>query len=512
MTTLATSFVAIVAVLNGIILLGSISPVSAIRSLSFKRELGKDFLLFSPSAVKNSTVYYGVCDGDGKYEDKSRLDCVLYRVKGDFSGDTKEDKCDLTIQCEFRGILITELIKIDPLGRDRAIVRWVERVGWKKPFKHRFRLSIVDFSNCKVTTTSASQDLDRLMEGHIIDERSRSEVVKGIDNVNFKYDDPARFDYNWPMYQKGEDDFEIVSILYGDELVSNESSIDYVEVLTASIGADGVVAKVDTLLPRTFPPPTLLIYPLSKDQGYLYITTSESPEDLRCCNNMTVALIQPDGQRRNLTSIQNVFRVGYASVSLANGMIGICVPQNYTTTQCTQFRLDDQEIKWFPVGLYTENPYYISGNRRDIYNLPRGEGFLTKNARDIFKLTDPYLLKIGLDGKVKQLLYPEIYCKGDDWEPLKDNIEAAFNKIFEDDRGNYCLSTTCLLYDYESYKRQNPHYVNLQSTCFEPKDFDYGVKYEPIAKYENGYPRKGEELDDGLINYDLLIKYCKDCE
>uniref|UniRef100_A0ABD2XNL4 Major facilitator superfamily (MFS) profile domain-containing protein n=1 Tax=Trichogramma kaykai TaxID=54128 RepID=A0ABD2XNL4_9HYME len=479
----------------------------SITRFSFERELGKNFIKLSPSAVENSSVYYGVCaDGDTV----RRLDCVLYRVTGDFyGGSPKEDKCPFTIKSELRfgGQLILQFIKIDSLGRDRAIVRWAEEVGDPKRAEHRFRLAIVDFSNCKVTLTNPSLDLDRLIEGKKIKSKiRRSTLWGGFRNTFYVSDDPVKFDHNWPLCQKGEDDFEIVSIVYDEKSFSNNSISTHFEVLRASIDADGVVAKVDTLLPRTLSTPVVLVHPLSKDHGYLYIASESTVYKQR--STMTVALIQPNGQRRNLTQVQNVYHVGYASISLANGMIGICVPQNYTMTLCTQFRLDDQEIKWFPVSLYMENLYSVGEVKRLIYNLPQGEGFLTEIAdTGIYpNYVDKYLLKIGLDGKVKQFLDPDMCCK-------LYKTAVAVNNIFEDDRGNYCVTLACWRYvESERYffeldDGRNNHYVKLQSKCFEPEDFKNVSKYEVIAEYKNGYPLyEGHSVYDGLVKLELLIE------
>ncbi|CAB0037943.1 unnamed protein product [Trichogramma brassicae] len=77
----------------------------------------------------------------------------------------------------------------------------------------------------------------------------------------------------------------------------------------------------------------------------------------------------------------------------------------------------------------------------------------------------PYLLKIGLDGKVKQYLKPDMRCR-----IVK---EAGFNKIFEDDRGNYCVSSACVRNIESDLDRDfdESGYVKLRSKCFQPEDF-----------------------------------------
>ncbi|KAL7287512.1 hypothetical protein TKK_0018344 [Trichogramma kaykai] len=104
MSTLVT-LCAIFAALKGIVLLGSVSPASAYRSISFGRDVGQNYLAFSESIIENTTLYYLV----------------------DFSGAApKEDECNITLRSEGGGNIVPFFTKIDSLGKDRAIVRWFE--------------------------------------------------------------------------------------------------------------------------------------------------------------------------------------------------------------------------------------------------------------------------------------------------------------------------------------------------------------------------------------------------
>uniref|UniRef100_A0ABD2WXK6 Uncharacterized protein n=1 Tax=Trichogramma kaykai TaxID=54128 RepID=A0ABD2WXK6_9HYME len=168
-------------------------------------------------------------------------------------------------------------------------------------------------------------------------------------------------------------------------------------------------------------------------------------------------------QRQNLTHEQ----VQNPVFSLANELIGICGRHNYDTIKCTQFKLGDKEINWFSVINVDQ------GQVPAIYNLPRDEGILnymkynTDNKPDFS--SHRYLLKIGLDGKVKQFVKPDLQC------PLA--VAYNFQKIFEDSRGNYCTSFAYIQYDDSLYKHPIPH-LKFQSNCFEPKDF----KNPPVSK------------------------------
>ncbi|CAB0030039.1 unnamed protein product, partial [Trichogramma brassicae] len=82
--------------------------------------------------------------------------------------------------------------------------------------------------------------------------------------------------------------------------------------------------------------------------------------------------------------------------------------------------------------------------KRAIYNLPRGEGFLTYGVYDFGdqKITqDKYLVKFGTDEE-DTYLDPNTECEPE---------EAGLNNIFEDDKGHYCVSTTCM----KSYYNNN---------------------------------------------------------
>uniref|UniRef100_A0ABD2WHE7 Uncharacterized protein n=1 Tax=Trichogramma kaykai TaxID=54128 RepID=A0ABD2WHE7_9HYME len=227
------------------------------------------------------------------------------------------------------------------------------------------------------------------------------------------------------------------------------------------IDAEGVASKVDTWL--AYPadlrhPPTIL--PLSKDKGYLVIEVKGNGRPF-----MTVALVQPNGQRQNLTHIGCV---EYPVVSLANGLIGLCgleyhdIAMQYEdiAMKCTQFKLGEEEINWFSI--------ITVDTKQAIYNLPRGEGFLIGIAKmhhhEHFN-ADKYSLKIGLDGKAKQFVDPDMKC---------EDCKFNFDKFFQDDRGNYCLSTVC-------------YGPKLQTKCFEPKEFknitNYEIKAEGLYYY-----------------------------
>ncbi|XP_014234486.1 uncharacterized protein LOC106657465 [Trichogramma pretiosum] len=443
--SILVTFLAIIAILNGTILLGLVSPASAYRSLSLERDIGENYLVFSDGAFENTTVYYGVC---GRATEQTEKECIVRRVQANFSGGyPKEDECNIALRSESGGFIRRDEIKIDTLGKDRAIVRWYETPGHFGEKYNHLRFTIVDFSNCKVKTTELSKDLNQLIK------KEHSPWNKG---TNWQFSGYLYDDFNKPVYLKGEDDFEVVSF-------------DLMDVKKTTVDSEGVASKVDTWLPYpTEPGYEPLILSLSKDKGYLLfeIPPRNWPEN----HTLTVALIQPNGQRQNLTHIECTFA---PLVSLANGLIGICAPQNFTMMKCTQFKLGDEEINWFSVSIILDS----SGQKRAIYNLPEGEGFLTHFSNnfgqtDVF-IGDKYLLKIGLDGKTKQFLDPDMRCKN---EP----VEAGFNKIFLDDQGNYCVSTTCVRVLYPNYDFESS-YVKLHTKCFEPDDFKNVSKYEIIS-------------------------------
>uniref|UniRef100_A0ABD2X7F9 Uncharacterized protein n=1 Tax=Trichogramma kaykai TaxID=54128 RepID=A0ABD2X7F9_9HYME len=446
MSTLVT-FCSIVAALNGIILLGSVSPASAHQSIALERDIGENFLVFSESAIENTTVYYGIC---GRAIEQAEKECIVRRVQANFlGGNPKEDECNVVLRSESGGFIAMDVMKIDPLGKNRAIVRWVEDTGrfnWRNRFHLRF--SIVDFSNCQVKTTKVSKDLDQHIKNIIyytkIEEFKNGRLSPFFDQY-----------FNKPIYKKGENSFQVLS---PDDMVD----VNHHTVNRSSIDADGVVAKVDTLLTSFGHSPGIV--PLSEDKDYLLFETPiyDYPEN----PSLTVALIQPNGQRQNLTHIENAHT---PLVSLANEVIGICARQNETTVKCTQFKLGDKEINWFSASIVYEGIFC----GRTIYNLPRGEGFLTHvNCNQGYGVSnDKYLVKIGLDGKAKQFVDPDMKCQS-----VK---EAGFTKLFEDDRGNYCLSTACAKVVYHNYGFESS-YVKLHSKCFEPKDFKNVSKYDPM--------------------------------
>ncbi|KAL7300654.1 hypothetical protein TKK_0006638 [Trichogramma kaykai] len=432
------TFCAIVAALCGLLLLGSIEPASASRVLSLQRDIGdKDLLYNVENSVESiTTVYYGSWDRLYDISQLAHREGLVRRVQASFSGvEPKEDECWVILDSHHGAYISPDHVKVESLGKDRAIVRWVELHGGRRYHLH---FSIVDFSNCRV-----KRETTELPEGEDID--------KLVDK-----------------YVKGEDDFEVVML--------NGTSVSRL-----SVDAQGVASKIDTLLnyqsdghnePR--------IFPLAKGEGYLFIEVP--PHSSTEKDSMTVSHIQPDGQKQYLTAIDEAY---FPSVSLANGLIGICALRNVTTMKCTQFKLGDKDINWFSASLPNTE---LSWSERVIYNLPRGEGFLThvrgnegleKSSLD--SMGDKYLVKIGLDGKAKQFLDPEMRCR---YVSLGVQ-ETGLLKISEDERGNYCLSTVCVKRIIDSTPdaenseelvataiNENKNlYVKLHSKCFEPNDF-----------------------------------------
>uniref|UniRef100_A0ABD2X578 C2H2-type domain-containing protein n=1 Tax=Trichogramma kaykai TaxID=54128 RepID=A0ABD2X578_9HYME len=110
--------------------------------------------------------------------------------------------------------------------------------------------------------------------------------------------------------------------------------------------------------------------------------------------------------KANLTYVEDAY---LPLVSLANGMIGICAELNLETMKCTQFELGDKEINWFSAN----NVDFLSDHEPALYNLPRGEGFLTDIMKDKFGneatwVLYEYMVKISPDGEVKQFLNPGV--------------------------------------------------------------------------------------------------------
>ncbi|KAL7287511.1 hypothetical protein TKK_0018343 [Trichogramma kaykai] len=186
-------------------------------------------------------------------------------------------------------------------------------------------------------------------------------------------------------------------------------------------------------------------------------------------------------------------------VSFANGLISICLKlTNYKKLQCTQFELGDKEINWFSTNI-VRGDGHSNLSTGAIYNLPRGEGFLTyvniKKVSNGYFLGEwgKYLIKIGLDGKLKQFLDPDMGChiKG----------EMSFTNIFEDDQGNYCLSIVCVkpsfngggygggygqgygCSEWSENQTVDSSFIKLHSRCFKPEEFKnvYKIKLdEPV--------------------------------
>uniref|UniRef100_A0ABD2XAZ2 Uncharacterized protein n=1 Tax=Trichogramma kaykai TaxID=54128 RepID=A0ABD2XAZ2_9HYME len=194
----------------------------------------------------------------------------------------------------------------------------------------------------------------------------------------------------------------------------------------------------------------MLMFPLSEDKGYLYM---EIAQEIRNDVRVTMALIQPNGQRRNLT---HYLIPDFSKISLDNGLIGICT-KNYTTLKCTQFGPDDEEINWFSTSLIAE-PYTL----HSMYNLPRGEGFLIFTPFDIddkhVTPSSKKLVKIGLDGKAKQYVNTDMGC---------ERQPESYEKIFKNGQGNYCVSFECI----QKVEFEDRSVTKFQSKCFGPNDF-----------------------------------------
>uniref|UniRef100_A0ABD2X4W2 Uncharacterized protein n=1 Tax=Trichogramma kaykai TaxID=54128 RepID=A0ABD2X4W2_9HYME len=369
-------------------------------TLQLKREVGENYVVFS--ALENTTVYYGKCNKNIKRQ----KECLIRRLQADFSGDSpKEDECKITLRSESGGFLQTTQIKIEPLGKNRAALRWFESDGGEGDPYH-LRFSVVDFSNCSVKTTKLSKDLNQLITN--INDHSKYRILFSLRPGQRSCIENGDEKFNKLSYLKGGDDFEVVLE-------------DWDKVYRSSIDSHGVASKVDTIL--TYPEDVLvepMIVPLSKDEGYLFVETLRPFKPKK--PSITVALIQPNGQRQNLTHVKDVYS---PVVSLANGLIGICARQNNVTMLCTQFKLDDKKITWFSANLLED---YCEENRV-IYNLPRGEGLLTYGVfyfGDKIITQHKYLVKFGMnEEKNKHYLYPNTECEPE---------EAGFNNIFEDDK------------------------------------------------------------------------------
>uniref|UniRef100_A0ABD2X9F9 Uncharacterized protein n=1 Tax=Trichogramma kaykai TaxID=54128 RepID=A0ABD2X9F9_9HYME len=207
MSNLATRFFAIVAALNGIIVVSSSS-----RSLSLRRDIGsKDLLYNSPNSVENiTTVYYGSCDRFTDDDPDWLRECSIRRVQASFSPDVNpiEDECNITLLCDSEaGWIDTDRIRINSLSRDRAVVRWHEEEANLEDDTRRYRprFSVVDFSDCRVKTTKLPESQRRVYS--LINE-----------------------------YAKGEGDFEV-------------ATLDGPRFSRLTIDAEGVItSKIDTLV------------------------------------------------------------------------------------------------------------------------------------------------------------------------------------------------------------------------------------------------------------------------
>ncbi|KAL7300656.1 hypothetical protein TKK_0006640 [Trichogramma kaykai] len=85
---------------------------------------------------------------------------------------------------------------------------------------------------------------------------------------------------------------------------------------------------------------------------------------------------------------------------------------------------------------------------------------------------DKYLVKFGLEGKAKQFLDPRMTCQS---EPK----ETGFSRLFEDERGNICVSTVCVrVSEVVDVPYEGSSYVRFESKCFGPEDFKNVIKLE----------------------------------
>uniref|UniRef100_A0ABD2X4S8 Uncharacterized protein n=1 Tax=Trichogramma kaykai TaxID=54128 RepID=A0ABD2X4S8_9HYME len=154
-------------------------------------------------------------------------------------------------------------------------------------------------------------------------------------------------------------------------------------------------------------------------------------------------------------------------ISLANGLIDICAKLSQTTMKCTQFKLGDKEINWISASIINY------GKEMNMYNLPRGEGFLIYcniNLEDII-VPVKYLVKIGPDGQAKQFLDSDMkYCQ---------HREFGLRNLYEDDRGNYCLSSTCARMS-DGLSEESTSYIKLQSKGFQMEAFKNISKYDVV--------------------------------
>uniref|UniRef100_A0ABD2WHH1 Uncharacterized protein n=1 Tax=Trichogramma kaykai TaxID=54128 RepID=A0ABD2WHH1_9HYME len=420
MTTFA-KFCAVVAALNGVILLGSVSSASAQRNLSFEVERdGTSYMAYAERSFENTSfVYYSSC----KYPGEPKK-CLVHRVQNSFSegGPIKDDKCIVELHPESGSQFWDIERAIAPMGMDRAILCWMEQTekhGSRRTYRLRF--SIVNFSDCKVKTTTLPEDIDIEKIMPYYDYSSFHRRV--ISSISFKE----------------EDDFDVILF-------------DSVSIHKYSINAEGDVSEVDNS--RLADPITIwdkgsrIMLPLSEDKGYLLMESFDAP-GRSATWRMGMSLIQPNGRRRNL--IHFLMR-RFTRLSLDNGLIGFCDAEN-ETLKCTQFKPDEEEINWFSVSLIVD-PWATES----VYNLPKGEGFLIFTVSDIgdrnYTSNDKQLVKIGLDGKPKQFVNTDMRCRE----------HSEYEKIFRDRWGNYCVSIECRIRDHGEK-------LKFRSKCFEPKDF-----------------------------------------
>uniref|UniRef100_A0ABD2X4C4 Uncharacterized protein n=1 Tax=Trichogramma kaykai TaxID=54128 RepID=A0ABD2X4C4_9HYME len=462
MWTIAT-LCAIVAALNGILLPCSASSESVLQSASFRREFFSHELELSGITVENATVYYAYCD---KYGEQTEKKCTIRRRGADLT--SKQDECNITLRSESGGVIKTDLIKIEPFGKDRVIVRWLEDTGRK-----HLRFSIVNFSDCKVKTTKLSEDLDRL--------------IMAVNHTE---------EFNKLTYLIGEYDFEVV--LSGVVWLHDELGV----IHRSLIDAEGVASKVDTLVSysghrtkRIVP----YIFPLSRDKGYLlvdlvYHNTKPS--------SITVAHVQSNGQRQNLTHLDNAFS---PLVSLANGLIGMCARQADDYLKCTQFKLGDKQINWH-TAMIVERSYCLG-----IYNLPDGEGFLAvkhgvetpicyheeidywRNVAVDETIDD--LIKISLESEPTQLYRRHIDMR------CPDDQKPTTTKVSNDEKGNYLLNIVCVKTSKDDDNSiPDLNYLQFQSKCFKPEDL---TTFEKITG-EFFHQEEEREAD-----YDYVPRYAE---
>ncbi|CAB0038355.1 unnamed protein product [Trichogramma brassicae] len=108
------TFCAIFAALYGVIIVGSVSPLTILDEATFIDRWSEKRLVLSESSVENTTIYYALCD---MHMQGWKRECTLYRN----TVYSEDAKCNITLRSEPGGIIPMYLITIEPLGKDRAI-------------------------------------------------------------------------------------------------------------------------------------------------------------------------------------------------------------------------------------------------------------------------------------------------------------------------------------------------------------------------------------------------------